>query len=75
MLKFDENTLNQSDGEVDKERMWSALKEYKMKYPEDDVSLDDFRYVGIVSGTGVKESKDELINAIETKSANKELID
>ncbi len=76
VLKLDEDTqYGQSDGEVDKERMRSALKEYKMKYPEDDVSLDDFRYVGIVSEISVKESKDELIDAIERKLATKELGD
>ena len=53
----------------DKERMKKAFTEYKTKYPEDDVSLDDFRYVGIVPGIGVKDSKDELIDAIETKLA------
>ena len=47
--------------------MRSALKEYKMKYPKDEVSLDDFRYVGIVSGSDINDTKDELIKAIESK--------
>jgi len=68
VLKLDEDTqYGQSGGEVDKERMRSALKEYKMKYPEDDVSLDDFRYVGIVAGSDINDTKDELIKAIESK--------
>nr|MBC8360115.1 hypothetical protein [Candidatus Desulfatibia profunda] len=68
VLKLDEDTqYGQSDGEVDKERMLSALKEYKMKYPDDNVSLDDFRYVGIVAGNDINDTKDELIKAIEGK--------
>ena len=76
VLKLDEDTqYSQSGDEMDEERMRSALKEYKMKCPEDEVSLDDFRYVGIVSEISVKESKDELIDAIERKLATKELGD
>jgi hypothetical protein len=51
----------------DKERMKKALTEYKAKYPDDNVSLDDFRYVGIVAGSDINDTKDELIRAIEGK--------
>ena len=68
VLKLDEDTqYGQSDGEVDEERMRSALKEYKMKYPKDEVSLDDFKYVGILAGSQMNDTKDELIKAIESK--------
>lgn len=51
----------------DKDRMKNALAEYKTKYPDDNVSLDNFRYVGIVAGSDMNETKDELIKAIESK--------
>ncbi len=51
----------------DKERMKNAYIEYKSKYPDDQVSVDDFRYVGIVAGGDINDTKDELIKAIESK--------
>jgi len=50
----------------DKERMKNAYIEYKAKYPDDQVSVDDFRYVGILAES-VNDTKDELIKAIESK--------
>ena len=51
----------------DKERMKNAFTEYKTKYPDDQVSVDDFRYVGILAGSDMNDTKDELIKAIESK--------
>jgi hypothetical protein len=44
-----------------------AFEQYKAKYPDDDVTLDDFRYVGILSEGGTGEYKDDLVDAIEAK--------
>ena len=51
----------------DKERMKNAFTEYKTKYPDDQVSVDDFRYVGILAGSDMNDTKDELIKSIENK--------
>jgi hypothetical protein len=48
-------------------RMRLAFEQYKAKYPDDDVTLDDFRYVGILSEGGIGEYKDDLVDAIEAK--------
>lgn len=34
---------------TEENRMQLAFEQYKSKYPDDDVTLDDFRYVGILS--------------------------
>ena len=53
------------EGSMEKGRMQLALEEYVVKYPADDVTLDDFRYVGILS-EGLKGTyKDDVVDAIE----------
>lgn len=39
----------QDESDREKVRMKSAFDEYKARYPDDDVTLEDFRYVGIAS--------------------------
>ena len=49
------------------ERTKNAMAEYKAKYPDDDVSLSDFRFVGILQDKDLKVSKNELIDTIGAK--------
>jgi predicted DNA-binding antitoxin AbrB/MazE fold protein len=49
------------------ERISEAYHEYKAKFPDDDVDLDDFCYVGIGSEGRSTSFKDELIDSIEGK--------
>jgi len=48
-------------------RIKLAFDEYRAKYPDDDVSLNDFKHVGILSGSEIEEYKDEVVDAIEAK--------
>lgn len=45
-------------------RIRLACEQYKAKYPEDDVSLSDFRYVGILSKGVNGTYKDDVVDAI-----------
>lgn len=54
----------QDESDREKVRMKSAFDEYKAKYPDDDVTLDDFRYVGILSEGG-ESYKDDVVDAID----------
>jgi len=56
---------DESNGE--KVRMKAAFDEYKAKYPDDKVTLEDFRYVGVLPVSPPEQTKDELIDAIEAK--------
>ena len=49
------------------ERTKNAMAEYKAKYPDDDVNLSDFRFVGILQDKDLKASKNELIDTIGAK--------
>ena len=55
----------------DEERMKSAYEEYKVKFPEADVELEDFRYVGILPPTPVEDDKKILIDVICEKYEKK----
>ena len=57
----------QDGSDREKVRMKLAFDEYKAKYPDDNVTLEDFRYVGVLSVSPLEQSKDELIDAIEVK--------
>lgn len=57
----------QDESDRKKVRMKSAFDEYKAKYPDDNVTLEDFRYVGVLSVSPLEQTKDELIDAIEAK--------
>ena len=66
VLKWGQDRV-QDESDREKVRMKSAFDEYKTKYPDDNVTLEDFRYVGVLS-EGVKgEYKDDVIDAIEAK--------
>ena len=51
----------------DEERMKLAYEEYKAKFPEADVELEDFRYVGIAPPTPVEDDKRFIRDAIWEK--------
>lgn len=51
----------------DEERMKLAYEEYKAKFPEADVELEDFRHVGIWPPLSLEDSKKELLDIIEEK--------
>ena len=51
----------------DEERMKLAYEEYKTKFPESDVELKDFRYVGVLPPLSLEDSKKELLDIIEEK--------
>ena len=55
----------------DGERMKLAYEEYKAKFPESDVELEDFRYVGIAPPTPVEDDKKILIDVICEKYERK----
>jgi hypothetical protein len=48
ILRLDQDTA-QDESDREKVRMKSAFDEYKAKYPDDNVTREDFRYVGIAS--------------------------
>jgi len=60
-----ENSRLESSREEARIRL--AFEQYKAKYPEDDVSLGDFQYVGILSEGANGEYKDDVVDAIEAK--------
>ena len=66
ILRLDQDTV-QDESYREKVRMKSAFDEYKAKYPDDKVTLEDFRYVGILSEGVRGEYKDDVIDAIEAK--------
>ena len=51
----------------EEDRMRLALDQYRAKYPDDKVTLNDFRYVGILSEGVNAEYKDDVVDAIEAK--------
>ena len=63
-LKLGEPEGFRVNGNVEDDRMRLALNEYKAKYPDDEVSLDDFRYVGILSEGAKAEYKDNVVDAV-----------
>ena len=52
------------DSQKAQTRIEAAFEEYKAAYPADSVGLDDFKYVGIASGSGDDNYKDDVIDAI-----------
>ena len=66
ILRLGQDTV-QDESDREKVRMKAAFDEYKAKYPDDNVTLEDFRYVGVLSVSPLEQTKDELIDAIETK--------
>lgn len=52
ILKLGRDAI-QNRRDIEESRIQAAFDEYMAKYPEDDVTLDDFQYVGILS-EGVK---------------------
>ena len=66
VLKWGQDRV-QDKVDRDKVRMKAAFDEYKAKYPDDKVTLEDFRYVGVLSEFSLEQTKDELIDAIEAK--------
>lgn len=65
-MKLSHDTV-QNMRDKEQARIQTAFDEYRAKYPDDDVSLDDFRYVGILSEGVNGEYKDDVIDAIESK--------
>ena len=57
----------QNERDKEQMRIQTAFDEYKVKYPDDDVSLNDFKHVGILSGSEIGKHKDEVVDAIEAK--------
>ena len=51
----------------DEERMKLAYEEYKAEFPESEVELEDFRYVGVLPPLSLEDSKKELLDIIEEK--------
>lgn len=66
ILKVSRDTI-QNDRTNEEARIQTAFDEYRAKYPDDEVSLDDFCYVGILSETVNGGHKNDLVDAIEAK--------
>ena len=63
----DNSESRQLESSSELNRIKLAFDEYRAKYPDDDVSLDDFQYVGILSEGVSGQYKDDVIDAIEAK--------
>jgi hypothetical protein len=57
----------QTKRDKEQTRMQAAFEEYKDQYPDDEVSLNDFKYVGILFGSEVGSYKDDVVDAVEGK--------
>ena len=61
----DDNESSRLESSREEDRMRLALDQYRAKYPDDKVTLNDFRYVGILSEGRIGEYKDEVVDAVE----------